>query len=145
MRRRAAILIQRGGAAPDRQADICGPYCLENHYSATIVPYWAPEQALQLVRDGLVDIVVVAYENRALTELVGEIAEAGGQTIAVHPEPRVLEPPPRRLAPTRWVTQMVARWHHKGMKARQIADLLGEDTTEVQAVLLRIGIDPTRK
>lgn len=139
MSRRVAILLQRGVPA-DRQRNICGPYCEDERYKvASIVPAYAAEQAARLVRDGLVDAIVVAFEGRGLTELVAQVADAGGQVIAVHPKPRVLNPPSRLGAPVRWIAQMVERWHRKGMEARQIAALLDEDTTDVTAVLLRLG------
>lgn len=146
MSRRAAILLQRGSVPADRQADICGPYCLEERLKiASIVPAYAPEQAARLVRDGLVDTIVVAFEGRGLAELVVEIADAGGQTIAVHPQPRVLNPPSRIGAPARWITQLVRRCHKTGMEARQIAALLDEDTTDITSVLLRLGFDTTHR
>lgn len=145
MSRRAAILLQRGVPA-DRQADIWGPYCLQERYSvASIVPYWAPEQAAQLVRDRLVDTIVVAFEGRGLADLVEQVGAAGGRMVAVHPTPRVLTSATSMGAPKRWVSRLVERCFRGGMETRQIARLLDDDTTNITAVLLKLGIDPTRR
>jgi hypothetical protein len=145
MPERAAILIQRATASPERQADVCIPYCVAERLAVqTIVPSWAAGQAVQLVRDGFVGVVVVAFEGPGLAESVARICDAGGRVVAVHPTPRELAPP-RRRGPTRWASELVARWYRKGRTVPEIAELLEEDTAEIRSALLRLGVEPGPK
>lgn len=146
MHQRAAILIQRASAGSERQADICAPYCLEHRIAIqTIVPHWAIDQAAQLVRDRLVDVVVVAFEGRGLTEMIAAVADAGGKVIAIHPKPRELAPPRRHFGAVRLVSELIGRLYRKGRTVREIAELVDSDTTDIRSALARLGLDPYRK
>jgi hypothetical protein len=141
---RAAILLQRASIAVDRQADICFQYCLGERWAIqTIVPQHAPEQAAQLVRDGHVQVVVVAFEGRNLADVVAQVADAGGRVMAVHPEPRELTPNRRGLLGGR-VSELILRWYRKGRTASQIAELVDADTTDITSVLVQFGLGSSR-
>jgi hypothetical protein len=134
---RAAIFVQRGFPA-DRQTTMCLRYAVEEqHYTLlAIVPHWAPEDACKLVRDGTVDVVVAAFDSKAVTQLAADLPPAGRVEV-VHPRPHVVERPHHRLGS---VADLVVRWWNRGRCVRQIADDLDEPTGEVRDLLRRLGM-----
>jgi hypothetical protein len=130
--------VQRGFPA-ERQTVLCLQYAVEEqHYTLlAVVPYWAPEDACKLVRDGTVDVVVAAFDSKAVNQLAADLPPAGRVEV-VHPQPHVVERPHHRLGS---VADLVARWCGRGRSVRQIADDLDEPTGEVRDLLRRLGLD----
>jgi hypothetical protein len=133
---RAAIFVQRGFPA-DRQTTMCLRYALEQHYTLlAVVPSWAPEDACKLVRDGTVDVVVCAFDSRAVTQLAADLPPAGRVEV-VHPAPHVVVAAHHRVGS---VADLVARWRRRGRSVRQIAEDLDEPTGEVRDLLRKLGL-----
>lgn len=137
---RSAIFIQRG-VEVRKQTAACIRYIESEHWSMLhVVPYHAPHDAVRLVRDGTVDVVVTAYDSRAAQALAADIGHAG-RVIFVHPNPTEIPPPPRKLRSG--VTELILRWWRRG--DRSVADIAADvetDTTEIREILRRAGEHP---
>ena len=137
VRDKAAIYIQRGEPA-DKQAKACLEYVrIQRLPMESIVPYYAMDQAVRMVRDRIVNTIIVAFESRAVRQLASEIDEYRGQVIFVHPTPRVIRVPRASTLPD--MDEMILRWWDAGRTPHEIAQDLGGETTDVRAVLRRGG------
>jgi hypothetical protein len=135
---RAAIQIQRG-VDEHKQWLACMIYIDGERWSMLqLVPAHAPEQAVQLVRDGRVDVIVTAFDSDAAQAIAADIAGLG-RVVFVHPSPTVIEPPPDTTGFPRALVALVLRWWRRGVPVREIADRLDEDTGLIRRVIRRGG------
>src|SRR5689334_14679706 len=130
---RAAIFIQRG-VPEDKQTAICLSYIDEQHWQlGHVVPYWSPEAAASLVRDGAVQVIVAGFTSKALVSLAADIGD-GGQVVFVHPTPTVIQPPRRKLS-IGPIAELARRLKDRGDSTREVARLFEVDTGEIRRII----------
>lgn len=135
----AAIFLQRGGPSAERQIEACLDYCAAVHYPAlAIVPPGRPGDAVQLVRDGRVQVIVTGFDSKAAQQMAAEIDDAGRVEV-IHPAPRVIEPPRHKLAT---LGDLIVRWFRHGKSVKEIAADIDEKTIDVRAILRKYGESP---
>lgn len=133
----AAIYVQRGAPA-GKQTTACLQYArTERVPMISIVPYYAMDQAVQMVRDRIVNVIIVGFDSRVARQLAMELDEYGGQVIFVHPTPTTIHPPRSSSLPD--MDALILRWFDAGRTAHEIAQDIGSETTDVRAVLRRGG------
>jgi hypothetical protein len=134
---KAAIFIQRG--APEaKQQRVCLAYVDEMRWSMLdLVPHWAPEAAVALVRRGVVDVIVTAFDSKAAHLLAAEIAPIG-RVVYVHPEPTEIQPPAHRPLT---IVDLILRWRRRGRSVEEIAQEIDGEATDVRAILRKAGED----
>lgn len=135
---RAAILIQRG-VDERKQWLACMAFIDRERWSMLhVVPAHAPAGAVRLARDGIVDVVVTAFDSEAAQAIAADIAGVG-QVVFVHPAPTYIEPPPSTVGFPRELVRLVLRWWRRGVEVEEIADRLDEDTGVIRRVIRRGG------
>lgn len=133
---RAAIFVQRG-ALDGKQQKVCLEYIDRQHWSMLhVVPYWAPEDAVSLVRDGTVDVIVTAFDSQAARALAADLGPHG-RVLFVHPAPTVIEITARLRVAS--LVDLILRWRSKGRTIEEIAEDIDGETTDVRAILRRAG------
>lgn len=138
----AAIYVQRGEPA-GKQTTLCLRYAMSEHLPMrTIIPPHAMSQAVQMVKDRTVSVIIVAFDSRGARQLAVELEEFGGQVVVVHPVPATIHPPRHSSLPDMDV--LILRWFDAGRTAAEIASDLGSDTTDVRAILRKGGRQPSR-
>lgn len=132
---RSAIYLQRG--VPDaKQWALCLGYITEQHWTLLyLIPWYAPHDAVTLIRADVIDTVVCAAGTKPAHQLANDVGPAG-RVVYVHPHPTVMEPYHRRA---RTVDDLILRWSADGQDVDEIARLTGEDTTNIEALLRRAG------
>lgn len=129
---RAAICIHVGSTAtPEQQKKLATEYCDQHGIEPTSLVH-RPSDALKLIRDGLVDTIVVAYLPADRAGLAEEVAAAGGE---------LREARERRRVPQDLV-KLFVRLFDRGMSVAEIAGITEENTGEIRAQLLRHGRRP---
>lgn len=103
----------------------------------SIVPYFAMQQAVTMVKDRIVNMIVVAYDSKAARQLAIAVAEFGGHVVFVHPVPTTIHPPHVSTLPD--MEGLIFRWFDAGRTEHEIAQDLQSETTDVRAVLRRGG------
>lgn len=137
---RAAMFIQRG-VPSDKQEEALLAYIASQRLSMLHrVPWWKPEDAVTLVQAGNVNVIVAAFDSRAVQQLAADIGHHG-KVIVIHPEPRIVEPPRGRLGT---LADLIVRWYRGGRSVQDIAADIGSEATDVRAVLRKHGEDPGR-
>jgi hypothetical protein len=127
--KRAAICIHLGSTATrEQQEKLATEYCERARHRADHAGVHIPSDALKLIREGLVDTVVVAYLPADRVGLAEEVAAAGG----VLREARER----RRVRPAELV-KLFVRLFDRGMSVAEIAGLTDETTGEIRAELLK--------
>lgn len=135
---RAAIFIQRG-VDEQKQWLACMAHIDRERWSMLqLVPAHAPGEAVQLVRDGRIDVIVTAFDSDAAQAIAADAAGLG-QVVYVHPSPAVIEPPPDTSGFPRTLVRLVLRWWRRGVEVEEIADRLDEDTGVIRRVIRRGG------
>lgn len=135
----SAIFIQRGTPAA-KQVDACLAYTEGEHWGMRhYVPHWAADDAVRLVRDGVVDVIVAAFDSKQLRDLAADVG-AAGRVMFIHPSPTVIEPPPPRLLPG--VRALIVRWWRGGRSVQRIAADVEQETGEIRNVLREAGEEP---
>jgi hypothetical protein len=135
---RAAIQIQRG-VDEQKQWLACMAYIDRERWSMLqLVPAHAPDEAVRLVRDDRIDVIVTAFDSEAAQAIAADIAGLG-RVVYVHPAPTVIEPPPSTVGFPRELVRLVLRWARRGVKVEEIADRLDEDTGLIRRVIRRGG------
>jgi hypothetical protein len=135
---RSAIFIQHGVPA-QKQADACLDYATTEHWVMRhYVPYWAPEDAVNLAKSGAVDVILTAFDSPAVRQLAEDV-DGHGRVMYVHPEPTVVEP--RRSLPAS-VVDLILRWARRGKSVEQIAADVDGDTSDIRELLRREGEQP---
>jgi hypothetical protein len=128
--KRAAVCIHLGSTATrDQQERLATEYC-ERHGIEPTTLVFHPGDALKLIREGLVDTVVVAYLPADRVGLAEEVTAAGG----VLREARER----RRHAPAELVKVFI-RLFDRGMSVAEISALTDETTGEIRAELFKRG------
>lgn len=123
----AAIFIQRGAPEP-KQTGACLDYIVGQRWNLKhVVPYWSPDAAVALVRDGAVGVIVAAFNSKALALLAADIGDTG-EVMYVHPQPTVVRP--HRKLPS--IGDLVRRLRGRGESTQEIAGFLEIDTGEVR-------------
>jgi hypothetical protein len=134
----AVIFIQVATVvATTKQTTACLRYVSSQNYvlKGFVQAGGTGRDAVRMVRDGLAEIVVVAFGGK---DIAGEVEAAGGRVEAVHPSPPhvVHPPPPPRHQPIRGVGDLLRRIKRgTGMSTDELARMLGEDTTDVRKAL----------
>lgn len=132
---RAAICIHlTGNATHEQQERLATQYCVEHHIEPTSLVFH-PADALKLVKDGLVDVIVCAYLPADRADLAEKVEAAGG---------RLLEARKRRAVPAD-LGKIFTRLFDRGVSIAEIAALTDESTGEIRAELLRRGRRDRRK
>jgi hypothetical protein len=138
--RKVAILIQRG-ALNSQQEQACLDYLAVEHWSMeSLVPYWAVDDAVALVRSGVVDRIVAAFDSPMLRQLAADIG-AAGRVVFVHPAPTTIEPVQRSLPDS--IVDLIRRWRRRGKSIKEIAADVEGDTGDIRAILRDLGEEPT--
>lgn len=128
---RAAILLQRGAPA-ERQMHICLQHAIEVGYLAPLlIRIGATDDLMHLVRDGLVDVVVAAFDSKLVTWLAGELRRRVRVEV-VRPTPHVVTPPHRAM---RTAAELIRRLRERGQTTKEIAVLLDESTGDIRRAL----------
>jgi hypothetical protein len=132
----AAIFVQRGGPSRDRQIEACRQYCATEQYSVyAIVPPGRPADAVQLVRQRRVSVIVTGFDSKPVQQLAADV-DGAGRVEVVHPAPRVVEPPRHKLGT---IADLVVRWFRRGKPIKEIAVEIDGNTTDVRAILRKHG------
>lgn len=140
MPNRAAIFVQRGGPSRDRQTEVCLGYCDTMEYSMLfVVSPRRPHDAVELVRQRYVSVIVAGYDSKAVQQLAAEIGDAGRVEV-VHPTPRVIDPPKQHGIGT--LADLIVRWFRRGKPVKQIAIDIDGNTTDVREILRKYGERP---
>ncbi|MET7399157.1 hypothetical protein ABZS66_37315 [Dactylosporangium sp. NPDC005572] len=131
----AVVVVLPGTVEWVKQANVLLGYCLANHLRAVSVLSGDPFDAVPLVTDGLVDAVVVAYQDQAGMVDRAELAvtAAGGTFHCARPSGRST----RKQAVT---NPIVKRLGERGMKPDEIAEIVGQPVKEVIEQLLTAGL-----
>lgn len=138
----AAIYIQRGPSA-GQQTKACWAYAEREHLPMrTIIPYYAMEQAVRMVKDRIVNVIIVAFDSKGVRQLAVALEEFGGQVIFVHPAPTTIHPPRHSSLPD--MDGLILRWWDAGRTAHEIARDVGAETTDVAAILRKGGRQDSR-
>jgi hypothetical protein len=139
---RAAIFIQRG-VEVRKQAAACMDYIDQERWSMLhVVPYYAPDDAMRLVHDGTVDVIVTAYDSRAVRALAEDIGP-DGKVMFIHPAPTVVEVE-RRHGTLPTLGDLLRRWLRRGMSVKEMADEIDGDTADIREILRKMGEEPGR-
>jgi hypothetical protein len=134
---KAAIFIQRG-APEEKQQRVCLAYVEEMRWSMLdLIPHWAPEDAVTLVRRGVVDVIVTAFDSKAAHLMAAEIAPTG-RVVYVHPEPTEIHSPAHR---PRTIVDLILRWRRRGRTVEEIAEEIDGETKDVRDILRKAGED----
>lgn len=136
---RAVVYIQRGPTVKQQTTECLEYAAAEDLEVFALAPWWAPQDAVNLVRSGACDVVLVAFESRAAHELAGQLDR--GQVIRVHPVPKVIAPPKVGLPS---LADLILRWRRKGRTVEEIARDIGESTGEIRSILRTTGEYPIR-
>jgi hypothetical protein len=132
---RAAILVLSGPPI-EKQQRACLAYIEQQRWEITqVIPYWASRDAVRLVREGFVDVVVAATNRPEVRQLAADIGDRG-QVVYVHPQPTVV--PVQRRAPSTMI-ELVVRWFRRGRTPHEIAIDIDSSTREVKDILRRSG------
>jgi hypothetical protein len=133
------IFLQRG-ISERKQEQACLAFCDEQRWRLEhVVPWFAPRDAVKLVRAGLVEVVLAAFASPEVRRLAGDIGDAA-RVVVVHPRPAVVEPPARSVPAS--LAELVVRWFRRGRTPREIAFDLESSTRDVRDILRRSGEDP---
>lgn len=132
----AVIWIQRGLTAETKQEAACHEYLTTSgHRLAAIVTakHGTARDVVATVTRGEADLVVVAYGGRGIAAAV---IAAGGQVIAVHPTPHIVEPPVPPPLP-RSSGGLLAGLRARGKTIEEIARFLDSPTGDIRRMLRR--------
>jgi hypothetical protein len=130
----SAIFIQRGPPPARKQTDLCLKYTHDHRLPMiAIVPHWAAQDAVRMVKAGAVNTIVTAFDSRVARQLAEDL-DGDGCVIYVHPVPTTI--PRRSTLPA--LSDLIRRWHRAGRTPRQIARDIGSETTDVSEVLRRM-------
>lgn len=139
----SAIFVQRGPVSVQKQTAACLAFIRSERLSLfAIVPYWAPGDAVQMVKSGTVTTIVTAFDSRAAQALASEIDDAG-RVVFLHPTPTAIEPP--RMSSLPAIGELIVRWFRSGRSVREITRDVGGETIDVREVLRKAGEDPTER
>ncbi len=137
----AVVLIQLAASATiAKQMAACTAYVVDRRYQVAgyIRAGGASADAVRMISAGEASVVVVAFGGR---DIAAAVIAAGGRVEAVHPVPHVVEPPvppppppPPRSFP-RSARDMIARMVRRGRTAKEIADLIGENTEDIRRMM----------
>lgn len=130
--RRAVILLQKSlGLDDERQEKAVLGFAAERGHTVTSVT-WSPSAALALIRDRLVDVVLVCFSTRGTDELGDVIHDLGGELEAVRQSARVV------LADER-TARIVRAAIERGATVEATALVLGMTVGQVRAALGEAG------
>jgi hypothetical protein len=136
---KAAIFTQTGTSEP-KQHQACLDFIYQQQWILLhVVPASAPSDAVELVRAGLIDVVVAAFASKAVTQLA-EAIDGRGKVYFVHPVPTLVEPAPAKMPGS--LTELIVRWFRGGRSPKQIAADIGSRTCDVRDILRRFGERP---
>lgn len=128
---RAAIYVHVGALAPrEQQQRYAQQYCDKVGYVPTTLVFH-PDDALRLIRDDLVDVIVCAYLPYDRQDLAEMVEKAGGRLEAARAGTRIEQE----------VGKLIARLFQHGMSVAEIAEVTEKDTQEVRRELHRHGLD----
>lgn len=133
---RAIIWIQPGPTAAAKQEQGCHDYVMEaGLVLAGIVPArtGSSRDVVAMVARGEAEIVVVAYGGR---DVAADVIAAGGQVLAVHPTPHIVEPPVPAALPRSSGT-LLARLRASGKTIEEIARFLDSPADDIRRILRR--------
>lgn len=127
---RAAICIHVGSTATaEQQEKLAAEYC-ERHGIEPTSLVFSPADAIKLIRDQLVDTIIVAYTPADRAGLAEEVLAAGGELREARPG--------RRGVPVELV-KIFVKLFDRGMSIAEIAALTDAPTGEIRAALFRKG------
>jgi hypothetical protein len=127
---RAAICIHLGSTATEaKQEKLATAYCERHGIEPTSLVHH-PADALNLMRDGIVDTIIVAYLPADRVGLAEEVAAAGGE---------LREARAQRHSVPAAVGKVILRLFDGGLTVAEIAALTDESTGEIRATLLERG------
>jgi hypothetical protein len=139
----SAIFIQRGQVSVAKQTAACLTYIkIEKLPLYAIVPYWAPDDAVQMVKNGTVTTIVTAFDSRAAQQLAADI-DGAGQVVYIHPTPTAIQPPRTSTLPA--IGELIVRWFRSGRSVPEITRDVGATTIDVRNVLRKAGEDLTER
>lgn len=134
----AVFFTQRGH--PEKQQRMCLGFCDRQRWQiAHIIPWYAERDAVRLVREGQVDVIVAAVNSAEVRRLAADIGDRG-KVVYVHPKPTVVRQPDRATPAT--VPELIVRWFRRGRAPKEIALDIGSTTRDVRDILRRAGEDP---
>lgn len=126
---KAAICVHLGSTVTrEQQENLATAYCASHDIEPTSLVYH-PCDALKLIRDGLVDTIVVAYLPADRADLAEAVTAAGGV---------LREARERRRAPQD-IGKIITRMFDRGLTVAEIVDLTGSPSGEIRAELLLRG------
>lgn len=127
---RAAIYIHLLAlASREQQERYVTRYCeLHQLEPSTIV--FHPDDALRLVKEGFVDVIVCAYLPRDRLDLADRVRRAGGKLMTARPSSIFKQD----------FGQMIAKLWRRGMTISEIADVTDSPTGEIRLQLRNRGL-----
>lgn len=131
MSEKAVIYIRQSGALPEQQQVACLEYCTRRRYQTESICHH-PQDAIALAEAGVITVVVTAYDEEEDGELARRLRCAEVRLEYVRT--------PRRHVRHVRDDDLALGMHQRGLPVEQIAQVLGEDTREIRALLRRAGI-----
>jgi hypothetical protein len=128
---KALIYVQSGDVSVGKQTTECLRYAMAHGWSFAIVPAGALREAVRLIREGQATLLLLAYGDEHLSEIVQAVEEAGGSVEVCHPGHA-------GRAPAGQVPDaMVIRMAEHGGTPEEIVRLLGVAEDRVRRILDR--------
>lgn len=123
-----------GSVPPAKQAKVCLDYCQRRNYRlAALVPASRPQDALTMVADARVSVVVLAYRGPSVDSLEREVALLGGRVECARDHVVVAEVDGDNV-------RLVAEMYRRGATIDQIAQFLDLTIERVTSWLARAGV-----
>lgn len=126
-----AVIYIRTGAILEQQEIACLAHCTTRGYVVDSICHH-PKDAIALAADGVVQVVVTAYDDTEDQQTERALRRAGARLEYVR-EPRRQ---PRHIPSA----DLAVGMHERGMPIEAIARLLEEDTGDVRAALRQAGL-----
>ena len=133
MSEKVVIYIRQSGARAEQQQVACLEYCDRRRYQAESICRH-PQDAVALAEAGVITVVVTAYDEEEDAELARRLRRAEVRLEYVRA--------PRRTVRHVRDDDLAIGMHQRGATVEQIAELVGETTRDIRALLRRLGHRP---
>lgn len=127
------------GAAGDKQTQACIEFALKQGWPVrAIFPAGSADEAVNLVDQGVVDLVLMPFVDRESVEIEARVTAAGGKVAYCRQSPV-----PNRLAVD--TSSVIVYLSHRGRRVNEIAEFLRKTPDRVRQALRRGGINNPRE
>lgn len=131
----ALIYLQPGRVAARKQATVCLNYAMTQGWRFSIVRAGALEEAVRLIREGLAQVLLLAYRDDQLAAEIQERVESAGGRVEFCG--RGHSPAPRRQLSASETESAALRMHELGATTDEIVQLLRVPAQRLRDLLRR--------